>query len=118
MISVNRPYEALVLLKVVGTDAELSQTVTQVEEPIKRLGGQIASSVSWGRRRLAYRVLRQVEGCYHLLQFAMEPRHLDELKRLFKLNETVVRFLVLNRSEAPAVAPAPAAASAPAAVAS
>ena len=94
-----RPYEALVLLKVIGTDAELSQAVTQIEEPIKRLGGQIASSVSWGRRRLAYRVSRQVEGCYHLLQFSLEPRQLDEVKRFFRLNETIVRFMVLNRAE-------------------
>ena len=102
MMNLTRPYEALVLLKVIGTDAELSHAVTQVEEPIKRLGGRLDSSVSWGRRRLAYRVSRQVEGCYHLLQFSLEPRQLDELKRLFGLNETIVRFLVLNRAESPA----------------
>ena len=101
-----RPYEALVLLKVIGTDAELSQAVTQIEEPIKRLGGQIASSVSWGRRRLAYRVSRHVEGCYHLLQFSLEPRQLDELKRLLRLNETIVRFMVLNRADYKAAPPA------------
>lgn len=102
-----RPYEALVLLKVIGADAELSQAVNQIEELIKRLGGRIDSSVSWGRRRLAYRVLRQVEGCYHLLQFSLEPRQLDELKRLFRLNETIVRFLVLNRAKRPAPTAAP-----------
>ena len=98
-----RPYEALVLLKVIGTDAELSQAVSQIEEPIKRLGGRIDHSASWGRRRLAYRVARHVEGCYHLLQFSLEPRQLDEVKRLLSMNETIVRFLILNRAEAPAV---------------
>ena len=102
MSNAARPYEALVLLKVIGADAELSQAVNQIEEPIKRLGGRIDSSASWGRRRLAYRVVRQVEGCYHLLQFSLEPSQLDELKRLFGLNETIVRFLVLNRAESPA----------------
>ncbi len=94
-----RPYEALVLLKVTGTDAELAQAITQLEEPIKRLGGQIGSSANWGRRRLAYRVSRQVEGCYHLLQFSLEPSRLDELKRFFRLNEAIVRFMVLNRAD-------------------
>ena len=102
MINAHRPYEALVLLRVAGTDAELSQLIAQIEEPVKRLGGRIDNSASWGRRRLAYRVARQMEGCYHLLQFTLEPRQLDELKRLFGLNESIVRFLVLNRAEAKA----------------
>ena len=106
---VNRPYEALLILKTAGTDAELAQSVKQVEDPIKKLGGQIDSSVGWGRRRLAYQIARHGEGHYHLLQFHVEPQHLDELKRLFRLNEAIVRFLVLNRSElrAPAASPSP-----------
>lgn len=95
----HRPYEALVLLRVAGTEAELAQLVAQAEDPIERLGGRIDSSVSWGRRRLAYRVGRQAEGCYHLLQFGLEPKQLDELKRLFGLNESIVRCLVLNRAD-------------------
>ncbi len=95
----NRVYEALVILKGGGTEAELSQAVARVEEPIKKLGGQIDQSVSWGRRRLAYRISHQTEGHYHLLNFRMSTDQLDELKRLFRLNEGVVRFLVLNRSD-------------------
>ena len=102
----NRPYEALVILKVAGTEAELAQSVSQLEEPIKRVGGTIDSSVNWGRRRLSYRIARQQEGVYHLLQFAVAPQHVDELKHLFRLNETIVRFLVLTRAEHPAAKPA------------
>ena len=93
----SRPYEALTILKAVGTDAELSQSVKQVEEPIHKLGGTVESSTSWGRRRLAYRVARQTDGVYHLVLFHLAPEHLDELKRLFRLNEHLVRFLILNR---------------------
>ena len=94
----NRIYEALVILKAVGTDEEIAKSVTQVEEPIKKLGGQIESSKSFGRRRLAYRIARQSEGCYHLVEFRMPPDQLGELKRLLRLNETIVRFLILNRT--------------------
>lgn len=95
----NREYEALIILKATGTDAEIAQTVTQVEEPIKKLGGLISGSKGFGRRRLAYRIARQSEGYYHLLEFRMPPEQVDELKRLLRLNETVVRFLILNRSD-------------------
>lgn len=95
----NRLYEALVILKATGTEEELTQSVNRLEEPIKKLGGQIDRSVSWGRRRLAYRIARQTEGYYHLVQFRLGPNQLEELKRLLRLNDTIVRFLILNRSD-------------------
>ena len=91
----NRGYEALVILRPLGTEDELAQTVTRVEESIKRLGGGIDSSKSFGRRRLAYRIARQTEGQYHLLGFQLPPDQLAELKRQFRLNEAMVRFLIL-----------------------
>lgn len=93
----NRIYEALLILKTIGTDAEQAQAVTQIEEPIKRLGGQVDRSVSWGRRRLAYEIARLQEGHYHLVEFQMDPARVSELKRLLQLNETIARFLILNR---------------------
>lgn len=115
-VVVTRPYEALFILKTTGTEAELAQSVKQVEEPVKKLGGQIDSSVGWGRRRLAYQIARHGEGHYHLLQFRVEPKHLEELKRLFRLNELIVRFLVLNRADALASTEALASGAAPGAV--
>ena len=102
----NRPYEALVIVKSLGTEDELAKTVGRVEEAIKRLGGSIDSSRSFGRRRLAYRILRQTEGYYHLLDFQLPPEQLGELKRQFRLNETILRFLILVKSDARQLQPA------------
>lgn len=93
----SRAYEALIILKPSGTEADLAQAVKQVEEPIKKLGGSIDTSEGWGRRRLAYRISRQVEGHYHLLRFRVDPQQLEELKRVLRLTEVVIRFLILNR---------------------
>jgi len=93
----NRPYELLVIFKAAGTEAELTQAAKQVEEPIRKLGGRLDHSSSWGRRRLAYRIARQQEGVYHLFQFHLGPEQTGELKRLLRLHETIVRFLLLNR---------------------
>lgn len=95
----NRPYEALIILGAAGTDAEVARAVAQLEELMKKLGGTIASSKGLGRRRLAYRIAKQQEGYYHLLEFELPTGQVDELKRLLRLNETVVRFLILNRSD-------------------
>ena len=97
-----RDYEALIIVKALGTDADVARAVAQVEEPVKKLGGRIANSKPLGRRRLAYRILRQQEGHYQLLEFQLDPAQVSELKRLLRLNESVVRFLVLNREDGPA----------------
>jgi len=96
-----RSYEGLIILKGAGTEAEVAQTAAKTEEPVKKLGGVIDGVKPLGRRRLAYRIARQQEGYYHLLEFHLAPEQLDELKRLWQLNETIVRFLVLSRDPAP-----------------
>ena len=108
-----RSYEALVIVKSTVTDAEIAQIVSQLEEPVKRFGGRIEQTTSWGRRRLAYRIGRQNEAYYHLIHFELSPEQLAEVKRTFQLNESILRFLILSRSTAQEPRPAqPAAAAA------
>ena len=108
-----RQYEALIIVKAAGTDAEVAQHVAQVEELLKKLGARLEQTQAFGRRRLAYRVARQTEGHYHFVVFQMAPDQLDELKRQLRLNETVVRYLILSRASKPAsVPPGPPSASA------
>ena len=99
-----RPYEALVIVKATGTDAEVAQFVTQAEDVIKKASAAIDASRPLGRRRLAYRIGRQNEGFYQLIEFRIDPLQVDELKRLLRLNESIVRFLILTRDPNP---PAP-----------
>ncbi|MBI4343628.1 MAG: 30S ribosomal protein S6 [Candidatus Omnitrophica bacterium] len=106
-------YEALFILRSAGTEQELSRSAAQLEEPIKRLGGRIDTSQSMGRRRLAFRISKQAEGHYHLMRFSAPTDQLRELERLFRLNDGIVRFMILNAEELPAPAaasPEPAAA--------
>lgn len=103
----SRPYEAMLMLKATGTDADVAHSVTLLEEGIKKLGGRIDSTQSFGRRRLAYRIARQTEGYYHLLAFHLAPEQLEPLKRQLRLSETVVRYLMLSRPQTPVAASAP-----------
>jgi len=101
----SRVYEVLVILKATGSEADLAQAAKQLEEPIQKLGGTVAQSSNWGRRRLTYPIARQQEGSYQLIQFHLPPDRLEELKRLLRLNESIVRFLILNRENHRAATP-------------
>lgn len=94
-----RAYEALVILKAAGTEQDVARAAAQLEEQVKKLGGKMERSEPWGRRRLAFRIARHHEGYYQLLRFQAPPVRVAELERLFRLNEAIVRFIILSEEE-------------------
>ena len=68
----------------------------------------------WGKRTLAYAIAGKDTGYYVVVQFRTQPELLGELERAIKLEDSVMRYLiVLNEGLAP-VGAAPNAEDAPA----
>ncbi len=99
-MTTTRDYEALIILKAAGTEQEIAKHAAQLEDQVKKLGGGIERSQSMGRRKLAFRIARQTEGHYYLLRFRAPTEQVGELERLFRLNESIVRFIILSAEEA------------------
>lgn len=56
----------------------------------------------WGKRQLAFRIKRHDTGYYVIAQFKTKPTQLSEFERAVKLEEAVIRhMLVENEGEAP-----------------
>jgi small subunit ribosomal protein S6 len=81
--------------------AEERQTeiVTRVRELVERGGGSWVGHDVWGRRRLAYEIDKKHEGVYHLLNLDAEPATLDEVSRILKITDGVIRHLATHRIE-------------------
>ena len=62
-----------------------------------RGGGTWVGHDPWGRRRLAYPIDKKTDGIYHLVQFDAEPAALDELTRILKITDGVMRHLPTRR---------------------
>ena len=72
------------------------------------LGPDVQVSVNhWGKRTLTYRMKRHDTGYYVVAQFEAPPAVLPEFERAVKLDEGVLRFLVVL-AETATQAPAPA----------
>ena len=100
-------YEALFILRAAGTEEDMTRTAAQLEEPIKRLGGNLEGRQGLGRRKLAFRIAKQSEGHYHLLKFSAPTERLVELERVYRLNEAILRFLIVSDDHAAAPKPTP-----------
>ena len=101
-----RDYEALVILRASGTEQDLSRHAAQLEEQIRKVGGRVENSQGLGRRKLAFRIGRQTEGHYYLLRFHAATDQVAELDRFFRLNEAIVRFMILSEEELAPAQPA------------
>jgi small subunit ribosomal protein S6 len=90
-------YEILLLLDPELPDERQTEIVTRVREAIEREGGRWDNEDPWGRRRLAYEINHKPEGVYHLLTFASEPATLDEISRVLKITDGVMRHMAVRR---------------------
>ena len=58
-------------------------------------GGTITAVDHWGRRQLAYPIEDQTSGYYVVAQFQAPTETLPEFERLLKLDEELLRYLVV-----------------------
>jgi len=93
-------YEILLLLDAELPDERQNEIVTRTRELVERDGGTFESQDAWGRRRLAYEIDHKPEGAYHLLTFSAEPGTLDEISRVLKITDGVMRHLAVKRTKA------------------
>jgi small subunit ribosomal protein S6 len=115
-------YEILLMLDPEGAEAHQDDLIARVRDLVEKGGGTWRSHDAWGRRRLAYEIAKKPEGVYHLVVFESGPETLDEISRVLKIDDGVLRHLATkhvegSRTSAPRdefPAPTPVAAAAPA----
>jgi len=119
------PYEIMLLLDSELADERQNEIVARIRELVEKRGGTWQGEDGWGRRRLAYEIRHKGEAFYYLLQFDSDAETLDELTRVLKITDGVLRHMAVRRlapgatssareGAAPARATAPAREAAPA----
>ena len=117
MVGTVTTYEILLMLDPEGAEAHQDDLIARVRDLVEKGGGTWRSHDAWGRRRLAYEIAKKPEGVYHLVVFESGPETLDEISRVLKIDDGVLRHLATKhvegsrtsapREEFPAPAPAP-----------
>ena len=123
MVGTVTTYEILLMLDPEGAEAHQDDLIARVRDLVEKGGGTWRSHDAWGRRRLAYEIAKKPEGVYHLVVFESGAETLDEISRVLKIDDGVLRHLATkhvegSRTSAPREefpAPTPVAAAAPAA---
>ncbi len=92
-------YEILLLLDPDLAEDKQAEVVQRTRTLIEQGGGTFERQDVWGRRRLAYEIDHKEEGVYHLLSFTATPETLDEISRVLRIDDGVMRHMATRRIE-------------------
>lgn len=94
-----RKYEMMIVAAPTVGDEGLPALVERVSSYVTDKGGEIESvnhENPWGRRRLAYEIKNFQDAFYVLYYFTLEPRLIDEIERDIRLDEVIIRHLIVR----------------------
>jgi small subunit ribosomal protein S6 len=73
--------------------------VARTRDLVEKSKGTWHSHDAWGRRRLAYPIAHKEEGVYHLVVFDAEAETLEEISRVLKIDDSVLRHMATRHIE-------------------
>ena len=95
MEKVINSYESLFIVDVTKGETETEATVNKFMSVIEA-NAEVIDVAKWGKRRLAYAINDMPEGYYVVTTFKAAPEFPSELERLFNIDESIMRSMVLR----------------------
>jgi small subunit ribosomal protein S6 len=91
-----RAYELMIMFDNDSDDAAMQAMLGRVHDLVQSGGGRVATLDRWGRRRLAYEINKKHEAYYVVLEIVTEATNLDEVERVLRIADGVVRHKLLR----------------------
>ena len=95
MEKVLNSYESLFIVDLTNGEEAAKATVNKFTSLMAE-NGEIVDIADWGKRRLAYPINDMNEGYFTVVTFKAEASFPAELERLFNIDETIMRSMVLR----------------------
>jgi len=96
-----RPYEVVYIFDSALGEDQINEKLDRYHGLITGPGGEITATEHWGRRQMAYAINKKNNGYYVVVQFNSAVEALPEFERLLKLDEELLRYLVVTHAGEP-----------------
>lgn len=94
-----RTYELLSIIKPNIDSEEFDKEVAKIEDAITSLEGKVLSTDKMGRKKLSYDIKDYRDGYFVVHNFEIEPAQVSKFNRQLRLNENILRIMLLENSE-------------------
>jgi small subunit ribosomal protein S6 len=95
-------YEVVYIFDTTVAEDRIQEKLTRYHDLLTGNGrGEITATDVWGRRQLAFPIKKKNAGTYVVVQFSTAQDALPEFERLLKLDEELLRYLVVQHEGEP-----------------
>ena len=102
-------YETVLILRQDLSTSQAESIAAQTQQDLKQAKATIKRTESWGLRTLAYPIRKNRKGHYFLINHSNESQTTQEMQRILRLNEDLLRILTI-KTALPQTQPTPIAA--------
>ncbi len=96
MERINNFYESMFIVDVTGGEDAVKASVAKFVGLIENNAETVIEVNEWGKRRLAYPINDKPEGYYVVVTFKGHPDFPAEFERLCKIDESILRSMVIK----------------------
>jgi len=89
-------YEAMFILRPDLEEEKVAEIMDRFRALVENRGGEVTKLEKWGKRRLAYEIQHLWEGLYIILRFKGNTEIVQELDRVFKISDEVIRHMIVR----------------------
>jgi small subunit ribosomal protein S6 len=98
-MSTSRQYELVYIITPEASEQAVADLHTQIEQIVQRYNGTLDKTENWGRRKLAYEIGHHREGTYVVETITGSGELVKEIDRRLRVNDQVVRHLIVRVDE-------------------
>ena len=92
-------YEMMFIVKATLEEEATKAVAESLESVITAMKGEISESKDLGQKKLAYPIKKEITGHYYLVNFTADNETRDELDRKARLDEKVLRHMIIKLDE-------------------
>ena len=94
-----RNYEIMLIFEASLEEDAIEKELKKVTSIIEKGKGSVTDSQKWGIRKLAYPIKHQENGYYHLINFSSTELVVNEIDRVNKINDKLLRYLIVKEEK-------------------
>ena len=91
-------YESVIIINP-SVDEETMKTLVTKYTDIINNEGKVESVNEFGKKRLAYEIMKNKEGYYTVFNFEAKPELIAELERNYRIDDSVMKFITVKKED-------------------
>ncbi len=91
-------YEAVFIIDASQPDEQVKAIIEKYSHVITAQGGEVTDVDRWDPRRLAYEVKKKREGIFIVVNFLGTAEVHDELHRIFRISDDILRSIIVRQN--------------------